>query len=225
MGKNRGGEEETEERTEETSGSTSGSEDTDERTEEEEERDTTSAGDDSGDEGDDSEDDEEFDEERARQTIKNLRGIEKDLKKQLKELKPYKAKAEKADKDRQRREREAMSVTEKLETERDEAQEQLKEVRSDNNRLVKQLQRMRFLEQSGWDVKTARRAWNSLGDIDVEPKFDKDGKTTNMQAVKRALKEYDSDLFGPGSVNGGGRDESAPDPKDMNVRMKAALGG
>lgn len=167
------------------------------------------------------EEEEEFDEERARRTIKHLRGIEKDLKSQLKELKPFKAKAEKAEKDRQRKEREAMSATERLETERDEAQSELKEARSENGRLLKQLQRMRFLEQTGWDTKTARRAWNSLGDIDAEPKFDKEGKTTNMQAIKRALAQYDGELFGSGKVDGGKRDESEQEPSDINSRIRA----
>lgn len=227
MGKNRDSapNEEVEERDEEETESKDDTESSSTKDDDESSSQQSDDNDDSSSDESSEDDDEEFDEARARRTIKHLRAREKELKGQVKELRPFKSKAEKAEKDRARKERESMGEVERLTKDSEEAQDTIKELRSENNRLMKREQRRNFLDQTGWDTKQARRLFNALPDLDVEWKTDKDGKTTNMDAIKKAARKYDSDLFGPGSVNGGERDESDAQPADMNTRLKAALGG
>lgn len=165
----------------------------------------------------DEEEDDLFDRERAQATIRTLRQKEKERNQFEKELNRLR-------KDQQKRERKDQSELEQAQSDLKETSDELATLRAENEKYRSRLQRSSFIEQIGFDQKNAIRAWNSLDDAGVEPEFDDKWRLSNKKAVAKALREYDSDLFGAGGGDGGRRSREETEATDMNALIRQGFG-
>ena len=171
-----------------------------------------------GSETEDDGDDEDWQPERARKTIRNLRKREKDLDKRAKEL----------ERENKQFQRQNQSRDEQLTSDLEEKDTEISELRQTNESLVSENRRYSFVERmqaQGFTAKQARYAYKDLDEIGVEAEFDEKNRLTNPKAVRKAAKEYDSDMYATGSADGGQREkDSEGGTGGMNPMMRSAAG-
>lgn len=129
------------------------------------------------------------------------------LRKRLKELETVQQKREDAEK-----------------TELEKANSRLEELEQQATRKTERLRKANVIQ----DVKVpnARYAWMAAQEAGIELEFDDDDRLTNADAVAKALKKHDPDLFGTGRADAGetGRQQvQNGDPKASFLAQQLGL--
>lgn len=111
-----------------------------------------------------------------------------------KEIKDAREEAAKARKARNHAQKSGQTELQTVSQERDTLKEE-------NEKLTRQVRRSSFIETVS--LPNARAAWGYVLDGTVEVEYDENNRPKNLDAVRKALREADSGLFGSGSADGG----------------------
>lgn len=160
----------------------------------------------------------DWDPERARRTIKNLRNREKELDRRTKEL----------ERENKKFKRSNQSRDQQLQDDLSERDEKITELQTTNETLVRENRRYSFMERmqaAGFTAKQARYAFKDLDEIGVEAEFDENNRLTNPKAIRKAAKEYDSEMYATGSADGGRRERTTGGAGESSGGMNDLIRG
>lgn len=175
----------------------------------------------SPDSDDDSDDDEGLDPERLLRTVRNQRKVEKSQKQRIREL----------ERENKQFKRSKQSKDEQLTGDLEERDSRITELEGENQSLRQGVQRSNFLEHAvaaGFTARQARYLYKDRDELGIDVEFDDENRVqTSREAIRKAAKKLDPEMYATGSADGGTREKRGQRESStggMNDMIRGAAG-